>query len=317
MQLCILEEIATDSNFREDVYLSANPDVAKAVRDGIFKSGRQHFDKFGKLEGRRIRRNSSAIRKIKEEKLRRIRPLLRTDDMPYTEHTDYYDFLTDDLRRRFDISNTEAVSSHSYDKRVQEIIDKNDVDFVIDIGAGRRQVYYERVVNFEIVPYDTTDVLGVGEDLPFKDGSFSAAISIAVLEHVKDPFRCAKEIVRILKPGGLLICCVPFLQPFHSYPHHYYNMTYEGLRNLFNETLTIDTIEVTESLLPIWSLTWILQSWADGLTGTAREAFENLRVKDLMGNAQHYLEHDFVKNLPPEKNRELASAFLLCAHKPL
>ena len=79
------------------------------------------------------------------------------------------------------------------------------------VARGRRAVYFDNVVNFEIVPYDTTDVRGVGEELPFRDASFDAVVSIAVLEHVKDPFRCAREIARVLKPGGELICAVPFL----------------------------------------------------------------------------------------------------------
>lgn len=76
---------------------------------------------------------------------------------------------------------------------------------------------------------------GVGEVLPFKNNSFDALISLAVLEHVKDPWRCVSEILRELKPGGEIICCVSFLQPFHGYPHYYYNMTAQGLKNIFDE----------------------------------------------------------------------------------
>jgi hypothetical protein len=41
---------------------------------------------------------------------------------------------------------------------------------------------------------------------------------------------------------------VPFLQPLHGYPHHYYNMTGEGLRNLFR-TCSSTAIEITPSKL--------------------------------------------------------------------
>jgi MoaA/NifB/PqqE/SkfB family radical SAM enzyme len=50
----ILEELATELNFEEDAYLSANPDVAQAVKNGLFRSGREHFDTIGKKEGRKI-----------------------------------------------------------------------------------------------------------------------------------------------------------------------------------------------------------------------------------------------------------------------
>lgn len=55
----------------------------------------------------------------------------------------------------------------------------------MDCGAGCRSDYYENVINYEIVSYDSTDVVGVGESLPFEDETFDAVLSCAVLEHVK------------------------------------------------------------------------------------------------------------------------------------
>jgi ubiquinone/menaquinone biosynthesis C-methylase UbiE len=123
-------------------------------------------------------------------------------------------------------------------------------------------MYYTNVVNNEIVAYDTTDVLGVSEELPFTDNSFDAVLvlSLAVLEHVKDPFKCAAEISRIIKPGVSIYCVVPFLQPLHGYPHHYYNMSIQGLKNLFNDTLEIERQGIIASGLTIWILTWFLNS---------------------------------------------------------
>jgi SAM-dependent methyltransferase len=59
----ILEELATESNFDERAYLSANPDVAQAVKNGSFKSGRAHFNIFGKREGRRLFKSRFSGRK--------------------------------------------------------------------------------------------------------------------------------------------------------------------------------------------------------------------------------------------------------------
>jgi hypothetical protein len=42
------------SDFSEVDYLALNPDVAHAVTRGEFESGRQHFERFGKVEGRAI-----------------------------------------------------------------------------------------------------------------------------------------------------------------------------------------------------------------------------------------------------------------------
>src|SRR5262249_3238614 len=45
--------------------------------------------------------------------------------------------------------------------------------------------------------------------LPFPDAGFEAAVSLEVFEHLFQPQRCAAEILRVLKPGGVLIVTVP------------------------------------------------------------------------------------------------------------
>ena len=220
------------------------------------------------------------------------------------------------LREATRISDTGNVSSNSYDGDVLEIIEHYEDGLILDCGAGRRSVYYSNVVNYKIVDYDTTDVIGVGEALPFVDASFDAVISVAVLEHVRDPFQCAREIARVLKPGGQLFCCVPFLQPEHGYPHHYYNMAPQGLRALWEDMLIIDEHKVSASTLPIWSLWWILKSWSDGLDAEALESFKGLSVGDIIAAAPaDMLEKIWVKELPLSKNMELASATIVRAHK--
>ncbi|MGF1566610.1 MAG: class I SAM-dependent methyltransferase [Nodosilinea sp.] len=308
-----LETLATDQNFDETAYLLANPDVAQAVKTGTVKSGLSHFHAFGRHEARTLRLSLAAP---KRQKLARIKPLLRTD-LPWVETPRYYDFLSAELRSQFNIIDTDAVSSNGYDTHALELIQQYAHGLVLDCGAGKRPVYFDNVINFEIADYDTTDLRGVGEVLPLIDNAVDAVISIAVLEHVKDPFLCAKEIVRVLKPGGRLMCCVPFLQPLHGYPHHYYNMTSQGLENLFKDDLKIETVTVYDSILPIWSLTWILQSWANGLAGKTRQDFLQMRVADLIDNPARYLDRPFVKDLSAAKNLELASATVLFAHKPM
>ncbi|HMC60669.1 MAG TPA: TylF/MycF/NovP-related O-methyltransferase, partial [Candidatus Solibacter sp.] len=47
------EPKVADAVFNEELYLILHPDVAQAVRQGYFASGREHFLKYGKGEGRR------------------------------------------------------------------------------------------------------------------------------------------------------------------------------------------------------------------------------------------------------------------------
>jgi len=310
----ILCEFVDDQNFCEEAYIRANHDVKKAIDEGDFKSGKEHFKRFGINENRK--QQFLVNQKIKKEKLERIREHL-TLEMEHERNNLFYDFLTTEMRDEFDIFDTNLVSSNQYDSDLLDLIHKHQNGLVLDFGAGNRNIYFRNVVNFEIVDYQSTDVRGVGERLPFKDGVFDAVVSIAVLEHVKFPWLCAKEILRVLKPGGDVIICVPFLQPLHGYPNHFFNMTQAGLKSLFGSEINVHRHEVPISTGPIWSLQWILNSWANGLHGDIKNQFLNMRVQDLLSEPQHYLNKDFVKNLSIEKNFELASATVLHATKVL
>ncbi|MGL6096178.1 MAG: class I SAM-dependent methyltransferase [Fimbriiglobus sp.] len=253
----------------------------------------------------------------KRQKLERIRPLL-IDGIGEPGPL-FFDCLTPDLRAQFDIVDTENVSSHEYDKDALRVL--NEIvgvgGIVLDCGAGLRRTYRDDVVNFEICPYPTTDVRGVNEKLPFRDETFDGVFSFNVLEHVRDPFAAALEIARVMKPGGKLYCVVPFLQPFHAYPHHYYNMTAQGLKALFENLLRVDKQEVNVGGQPIFMLTWVLARWADGLPAAAREEFLKLRVEDLIGDPLALLDKPFVKQLIEERQFELAATTSLFARKPM
>jgi SAM-dependent methyltransferase len=229
-----------------------------------------------------------------------------------------FDFLPSSFRERHRIRDTSRVSAWAYDAKASELVERFSEGLILDCGSGLRPSYLPNVVNFEVVDYPTTDVLGVGQALPFVDDCFDAVFSFAVLEHVTDPFACAAEIARVLKPGGVLFAVVPFLQPFHGYPDHYYNMTASGLQNLFRPHLDVYESGIPEQGLPIYSLTWILNSYLAGLDPQTAAGFAELKVKDLVGNAADYLQRDIVRNLSPAANEELAAtSYVMAVKRPV
>ncbi|NEQ48864.1 MAG: methyltransferase domain-containing protein [Leptolyngbya sp. SIO3F4] len=252
------------------------------------------------------------FQEAKRTKLEAIRPLFK-EEIPSVSDRNY-NSLTDALREQGGVRPTGNISAHAYDERAMACLESIREGWILDNGCGLRGTYYSRVVNYEIVDYPTTDVLGIGEHLPFKDNVFEAVFSLNVLEHVRDPFQCAREIHRVLKPGGVAYVAVPFLQPFHGYPNHYYNMTSEGLKNLFS-AFQVEASGVVPAGQPIHSLTWFLRSYLAGLPEEEARKFGNMRVADLAGDPSGYLDAPFVKQLSETTQDELASVNFVLARK--
>jgi SAM-dependent methyltransferase len=260
-------------------------------------------------------KESKIFLRTKSEKLERLGSLLRRN-LRVRRTPRYFDCLTPAVKRKYRLEKADQESAHDYDAIALDLIKRHRHGLILDCGAGHRSRYFPQVVNLEIVPYPTTDVLGVNEEIPFKDNVFDAVFSLSVLEHVANPWLAAREIIRVLKPGGTLYCVAPFLQPLHTYPNHYFNMSASGLRQLFAGGLRVKKQDVLPSGLPIWALTWMIRSWAGGLPPQVREEFLELKLKELMGNPLDYLYAAFVTELSEEKNLELACATALVAAKP-
>jgi SAM-dependent methyltransferase len=201
-----------------------------------------------------------------------------------------------DLRAKAD-----AVSSHFYGATVQDFLKGlGDGAMVLDVGAGFRKFPYPTVINLEIYDYPSTDILAASEHLPFSDGVFDGVLSLAVLEHVKNPHVCAREIERVLKPGGKVLAIIPFVQAEHGYPSHYFNATRFGVRELFRE-LTMERQFLEVSNQPIFTLNQILGLYASGLGAATRAAFLSLTVADLLGRSpMEWLNEPIVTELSPE-----------------
>lgn len=98
---------------------------------------------------------------------------------------------------------------------------------VIDIGCGygRNKSIVESVggewIGVEPFEGGNHTVLADAENLPFEDESFDVAIMDAVLEHIPDVGKAFSEVARVLKPNGIFIGYVAFMECFHeiSYSH--------------------------------------------------------------------------------------------------
>lgn len=82
-------------------------------------------------------------------------------------------------------------------------------------------------------PY-THRVVGSAEVLPFAERSFDVVAALDVLEHLDDDVGGAREIHRVLKPGGVAVVFVPAFQILwggnDDFSHHRRRYTHTSLR---------------------------------------------------------------------------------------
>lgn len=184
------------------------------------------------------------------------------------------------------IEKSDQVSAHRYSLRLTKELEKmknlNPDFWALDFGAGLRTSEADHIINMEVFDYPSTDILCVGQELPFPDATFDMVFTLAVLEHVDDPFACAKEIIRVLKPGGKLFSGLPFMQPEHGYPGHYFNATRQGHRRLFDDAINITEHFVDNHQHPIHSLKWILRSYRAGLPVDLASKFTCMTMQEIL-----------------------------------
>jgi SAM-dependent methyltransferase len=150
-------------------------------------------------------------------------------------------------------------SDWSSEKSVEYVAGALPSARILVVGAGNK-----RYADLPNVRYVYTDViLGEGadyvcdlHDLPFPDESFDAVIAVAVLEHVADPFRCASEIARVLRPGGYVYSVTPFMQQVHMGRYDFTRFTFLGHRRLFRH---FTQVKAGMALGPAGALAWSLE----------------------------------------------------------
>lgn len=111
---------------------------------------------------------------------------------------------------------------------------------VIDIGSGPERLGKE-FINVDVFPFPEVDIVANATNLPFKDNSIDGAVSESLFEHVPDANLVAKEMLRVVRPGGYIYVSAPFVHPYHASPDDFNRWTISGLKHLFPE------LEIVES----------------------------------------------------------------------
>jgi SAM-dependent methyltransferase len=98
---------------------------------------------------------------------------------------------------------------------------------LFDVGCGQKPYAallrgrISRYIGMEYMPGagyrgNAADVCGDAARIPLAASSVDTVLCTEVLEHVPDPDAVVREIARVLKPGGTVICTAPFCYPVHD-----------------------------------------------------------------------------------------------------
>jgi hypothetical protein len=101
----------------------------------------------------------------------------------------------------------------------------------------------------------------------------------------------------------------------HGYPHHYYNMTLTGMRNLFGDAIRVERAGSFQFGQPVFALSWILNRYVDGLPPELRAQFMAMRVEDLLVPPSASLGAPHVAGLSEAAREELSCCNSLIATK--
>lgn len=111
---------------------------------------------------------------------------------------------------------------------------------LLDVGSGTMPFRAE-VIDL-VDDYHSLDIEKRVPDVDFvadirdmalvRSGEYDLVLCSQVLEHIAEPDKAIRELIRVLRPGGKLVLTVPFLSRLHEEPFDYFRFTEHGLRVL-------------------------------------------------------------------------------------
>jgi SAM-dependent methyltransferase/uncharacterized protein YbaR (Trm112 family) len=188
----------------------------------------------------------------------------------------------------------------------------------LHLGSGNVPCDDPRVVSFDVLPCENVDVVGEAEELPFVDDVFDLVDSGAVFEHLRDPLRAIKEVKRVTAPEGRYLIDTAFLQSYHGFPAHYFNMTPLAAESFLVDDFILEDSHVPGSATPVQTFLDLSERFLATLPKEKRLEVERLALRDLLESLKNDapFRDQLLKEFSEYSNRALAASFVIAARKP-
>ena len=205
--------------------------------------------------------------------------------------------------------------AQSYDPWVHRMLLQSltDGQVAVDVGSGDMRLDDPCIIRMDVKLTPHVDVVGDFHALPFLPDSVDYIFSIAVFEHLRQPFTAAEEIWRVLKPGGYVYNDANFVFNYHGYPHHYFNISIQGFEQIFARFTQLKT-GVAPFHRPAFALDSILSVYLEHFRPETLD--EQAFARTLREVLQHPLRDYDRRLVPSEAYRLAAGTYLIGLKQP-
>lgn len=135
-----------------------------------------------------------------------------------------------------------------------------DDQVAVDVGCGNMGFDDPGIIRMDVTLHPYADLVGDIHALPFLPGSVAAFFSLAVVEHLRQPFQAAHSMYEALKDGGYIYHECNFVFAYHGYPHHYFNATLQGMQQIFAQFRPLRT-GVAPYQMPSFAIQMLLDTY--------------------------------------------------------
>ena len=185
----------------------------------------------------------------------------------------------------------------------------------LHLGSGNVPASDRRVISMDVLPNENVDIVAEAEALPFADGVIDFVVSGAVFEHLRDPIKSVKEARRVLKDRGRLVIDTAFMQGYHGFPSHYFNLTPQAVETILCDDFILEDSQVPKYAGPSNAIHTQVERYLGFLPPSLATALKTGSVTEFLA---HLSDHDGCPDqyMTEYARRALAASFVVVARKP-